>query len=132
MTVKITLDTKEFDDFTKALAKESKELTKSLTGAMKSSAIDIQTTAKKPGYVPFKTGNLRRSITHAVKVNATGISAIIGSNVEYAAIHEFGGRAGRNASVTIKPVRYIQRAIEDNTGKITDRIKRALAANLLK
>ncbi len=132
MSIKITLNTKDFDEFTAQLAKDSKDLKKMLVGVMTATAVDVQTTAKKPGYVPFKTGNLRRSITHSVRVSPGSVSAIIGSNLVYAAIHEFGGQAGVNGSVTIKPARYIQRAIEDNSAKTAERIKRAIAAHLLK
>lgn len=132
MSTKITLDAGELADFSKELKKESSELITKLGVAMRASALEVQTTAKKPGYVPYDTGSLRRSITHELKIGSTGIAAIIGSNLEYAAIHEFGGQAGRNGSVTIRPKRYIQRAIEDNDAKIRQRIKQAVSLGLLK
>ena len=42
---------------------------------------------------------LRRSITH--RVAGDGRSVDVGSNLVYAAIHQFGGQAGRNRSVTL-------------------------------
>ena len=35
-------------------------------------------------------------------------SAVIGSNLEYAAIHQLGGQAGKNKKVTIPPRPYLQ------------------------
>lgn len=131
--MQIKLDTKELSVFAKALANESDKLRTELKKAMVSSVLDVQTTAKKPGYVPLDTGNLRRSITHdPVKFKGNGIVGIIGSNLDYAAIHEFGGKTGRNHSITIKPKRYLQRAIEDNEDKIKDRFKRLLAGGLIR
>lgn len=43
------------------------------------------------------TGTLAMSITK--KTHAKGVS--VGTNLEYAAIHQFGGKAGRNHKVTI-------------------------------
>jgi len=122
---KLTIDASEIADFAKDLARESSELSKNLTGAMTTSALDIQTTAKKPGYVPIQTGNLRRSITHRVKTSGKTIAAIIGSNLVYAAIHEFGGG-------NIRESRYIQRSIEDNSSKIRERLTRAVTAGIIK
>ena len=113
MSVKLTIDTKQVVDFAAELKKDAGAMKQSLSTAMMSSALDIQSTAKRPGYVPYKTGNLRRSITNRVTIGPSSISAIFGSNLDYAAIHEFGGSTGRSGNVKIKPSRYIQRAIED-------------------
>ena len=43
------------------------------------------------------TGRLRRSFS----VNATGTRATVGTNVVYAAIQHFGGKAGRGGKATI-------------------------------
>jgi len=37
------------------------------------------------------TGTLRKSLTKKIKVSSKGVSARIGSNLKYAAIHEYGG-----------------------------------------
>jgi len=44
-------------------------------------------------------GNLRDSITHNTFIDGSGVEH--GSNKVYAAIHQFGGQAGRGKSVTI-------------------------------
>ena len=57
-----------------------------------------KTLAKKRGNkVLIKSGLLSQSFTQKV----TGFSAQVGTNKEYAAIHQFGGKAGRNKKVTI-------------------------------
>lgn len=38
-----------------------------------------------------RSGNLRRSITAAVRETDDGVAGIVGTNADYAAIHEFGG-----------------------------------------
>lgn len=40
-------------------------------------------------------------------------SAVIGSNLEYAAIHQLGGQAGKNKSVEIPARPYLQLTPED-------------------
>ncbi len=38
-----------------------------------------------------RTGTLRRSITYRIEEDAVGIRGTVGTNLRYAAIHEFGG-----------------------------------------
>ena len=40
-------------------------------------------------------------------------SAVIGSNLEYASIHQLGGQAGKNKSVDIPARPYLQLTTED-------------------
>ena len=49
------------------------------------------------------TGRLRQSITHRVR----GDGVEVGTNVVYGAIHQFGGEAGRNKSVTLPARPYL-------------------------
>lgn len=71
------------------------------------SAATLKTKAKR-GYrkILISTGELRNSI----EVRPQGNSIVISSNKAYAAIHNFGGKAGRNRSVTIpaRPFLVIQ------------------------
>lgn len=39
-----------------------------------------------------RTGTLSRSIARRVEADASGVQGIVGTNIEYAGIHEFGGR----------------------------------------
>ena len=51
------------------------------------------------------TGRLRGSIAHAVIDGGRAVE--VGSNVLYAAIHQFGGRAGRGRRVTLPARPYL-------------------------
>lgn len=62
---------------------------------------------------PYKTGALRNSIR--VIPNGASVEVIAGGafgskNIPYAAIQEFGGRAGRKHSVEIQGKHYMERA----------------------
>ena len=63
---------------------------------------------------PYLTGALSNSIR--VEENADLVEVIAGGkmggkDIRYAAIQEFGGKAGRNRSVTIRGKHYMQRAL---------------------
>ncbi len=51
------------------------------------------------------TGRLRGSIAHTVTDGGRAVE--VGSNVVYAAIHQFGGRAGRDRRVTLPARPYL-------------------------
>lgn len=61
--------------------------------------------SKRDGKTLTDRGHLRDSITQIVA--GSGDSVAIGSNMEYAAIHQFGGEAGRNRSVEIDARPYL-------------------------
>lgn len=58
------------------------------------------------GSTLFRSGQLKRSIVAA----ATGDAASVSTNMEYASIHNFGGKAGRGRNITIpaRPFMVIQ------------------------
>jgi len=53
----------------------------------------------KGGKTLVKAGHLRDSLTYIVFLDGSGVEQ--GSDMVYAAIHQFGGKAGRNKSVDI-------------------------------
>ena len=61
--------------------------------------------AAEGGQTLTDTGRLRGSITHDVA--ADGREVLVGSNVVYAAIHQFGGQAGRGRKVTLPARPYL-------------------------
>lgn len=73
---------------------------------------------KSGGKTLQDTGTLRSSITY--KVATGGMEVFIGSNLQYAAVHQFGGKAGRNLSTTIPARPYIglNQEIEDEAREI--------------
>ena len=52
-----------------------------------------------------RSGRLRRSITHVVA--SDGHAVEVGSDVAYAAVHQFGGRAGRGGKVAFPARPYL-------------------------
>jgi len=71
---------------------------------------------------PYDTGTLRKSIESHVE---PGKWVEVGTDVVYAAIHEFGGRTGRNNSVLIKAKPYLKPAFETQTkGRAIDEINK--------
>ena len=72
--------------------------------ALHKSALIIQNTAKELS--PYKTGNLRRSITNLIK----GGSAYVGSDVVYARVREYNTKK--------IPDGYLRPALDRNEGRI--------------
>lgn len=55
--------------------------------------------ATEGGRTLTRTGRLRDSITHTISDG--GLAVAVGSSVAYAAIHQYGGQAGKGRTVTI-------------------------------
>ena len=68
------------------------------------------------GQTLVDTARLRNSITHVVN----GSELLVGTNVIYAAIHQFGGRAGRDRSVELPARPYL--GISGDDERAIDRI----------
>ena len=74
--------------------------------------VDLSETTKKqrqkigkyPGQILQVSGQLASSVSTAYDDN----SAIIGSNLAYAAIHQLGGQAGKNKKITIPARPYLK------------------------
>ena len=87
-----------------------------------------------------RTGRLRNSITHKVKIQGDKVIGTLGTNVIYGRIHELGGEivpknanalhfnipgvGWRTAKKVVMPARpYLRPALEDNAGNFADIIK---------
>lgn len=82
---------------------------------------------------PVKTGALRNSVTTIARNTASGAEAEIGfRGLVYARIQEFGGRAGRRHSVTIRGKHYLEKAIESEKGRAVDAMSAVVRAYLEK
>jgi phage virion morphogenesis protein len=78
---------------------------------------------RKKGYWPGRILQMRGELASSITSSYDSNSAIIGTNKKYAAIHQFGGDAGRNKKVKIpaRPyltldyinIKYINKSIED-------------------
>ena len=71
-----------------------------------------------PGKILQESGGLAASVTESDDEN----SAEVGTNKVYAAIHQFGGQAGRGKSVTI-PARPFLSVTDEDLGDIEERVK---------
>jgi phage gpG-like protein len=71
-----------------------------------------------------------------IKTNAMGFDVIYGSKLPYAAIHEYGGRAGRNKAVTIPKRPYLLPALAEfdksTKEKFTNAVKYQITLEILK
>ena len=91
--------------------------------------VDLSETSKKqrqkigkyPGQILQVSGQLASSVSTAYDDN----SAVIGSNLAYAAIHQLGGQAGKNKKTTI-PARPYLKLTDDNFEEIFDEINKFL------
>lgn len=83
--------------------------------AVAAGAIQIENRAKINA--PVLTGALRNSASTVTKMEGGKAVAEIGfRGIVYARIQEFGGRAGRHHSVTIKGKHYLENAINQEKG----------------
>ena len=80
-----------------------------------------QKIGKYPGQILQVSGQLASSVSTAYDDN----SAVIGSNLAYAAIHQLGGQAGKNKKTTI-PARPYLKLTDDNFEEIFDEINKFL------
>ena len=91
--------------------------------------IDLSETTKKqrqkigkyPGQILQVSGQLASSVSTAYDDN----SAVIGSNLAYAAIHQLGGQTGKNKKTTI-PARPYLKLTDDNIEEIFEEINNFL------
>ena len=80
-----------------------------------------QKIGKYPGQILQVSGQLASSVSTAYDDN----SAVIGSNLAYATIHQLGGQAGKNKKVEI-PARPYLKLTDDNFNEILDATKQYL------
>lgn len=100
-------------------------LMRSLAGTMESAVLQNFESGGRPKWKGIEhrqgtplvdTENLMSSITSFYDND----SALVGTNVIYAAIHQFGGKAGRGLSVTIPARPFLQLTEQDELDLIDD------------
>ena len=62
----------------------------------------------KTGHYPGQILQVSGQLVSSISTYYDNDSAVIGSNLDYAAIHQLGGQAGKNQSVTIPARPYLQ------------------------
>lgn len=124
--MKITFDLRQ-DALMAHLTAFPDRLAKSVVRAMNRVTIGVQAHVKADklsGQVlHVQTGTLRRSINREVRVNGGEIEGIVGTNVEYAAAHEYGF----HGTVTVRAhIRRISTSIKSQAiGSMHNRVGRA-------
>jgi len=68
---------------------------------------------KKSGHWPGKILQVTGQLASSINTQYDDNSAVIGSNLDYAAIHQLGGQAGKNKSVEIPARPYLKLTDED-------------------
>jgi len=77
---------------------------------LKKATIKLRT---KKGYWPGKILQMRGELAASITTAYDESSATVGSNKEYAAIHQFGGQAGKNKKVEISARPYLKLKQQD-------------------
>ena len=67
----------------------------------------------KKGHYPGQILQVSGQLASSISTYYDNDSAVIGSNLDYAAIHQLGGQAGKNQSVTIPARPYLQLTQDD-------------------
>ena len=73
---------------------------------------------KKSGHWPGQILQVSGQLASSISIYYDDESAIIGSNLDYAAIHQLGGQAGKNKSVSIPARPYLNLISDDYEGII--------------
>lgn len=68
---------------------------------------------KKKGHWPGQILQVSGQLASSISTYYDNDSTVIGSNLDYAAIHQLGGQAGKNQSVTIPARPYLKLTNED-------------------
>ncbi len=85
----------------------------------------VQERRVKKGYWPGKILQVRGELAASITSHYDQDSAVVGTNKVYAAIHQFGGPAGKNKSVDIPQRPYLMLGDRENA-KILNGIKNYL------
>lgn len=118
--MKMTSGDKESKSYFKTAATGNKlrirqgKLSRSIAGVMDFSGIKYPTTIKKHIKGASKPSSGKKDSIRQVTVSGSKIEGTIGSKVKYAAIHEWGGKAGRNLSVTVPKRSYVTPAVKES------------------
>ncbi len=131
--IEIKIDSKEVEHKLQELANKTsdlKPLMKNIAGIFASAAEDnfaeegrpdkwqdlskvTKKLREKKGKWPGQILQVSGQLASSVNTYYDNDSAVIGSNLEYAAIHQLGGQVGRNKKVTIPARPYLKLANDD-------------------
>lgn len=113
MKFNLTLPQKELDKLNKGTA-----FRRGLLSGVKKGMLFAEGSAKKsfgrPGNLKVRSGHLRKSIKSGATETNDVVTGTLSNNVIYAAIHEFGGMAGKGLRTKIPARPFLAPAIKDN------------------
>lgn len=112
--VEVRVDTREIENLIKKLTEKGDDVTEAVAGDVIATTYAIEADAKRS--CPVKTGRLRASITS--KVDKKTLSGVVGTNVNYAGIVEFGSKALRRKA---KP--FLYPAYFNHIGELLEKLK---------
>jgi HK97 gp10 family phage protein len=124
-----------------AFEKRFGEYADNLEAAATAGALVLENAARDKA--PYKTGTLKRSLTHeTIEKSPDAAYVAVGTNLEYAAVQEFGGTIKSKSgylvfqtedgqwhsvpSVSVPARPYLRPALDENRGRIVDEVKRVL------
>lgn len=111
-------------DLRRVLRKVDKNLDRSVSQALRGVAAEVRQRARAKA--PVKSGALRRSIKYSVRP----MGASVYSRLDYAPVHEFGGRVRpKGTPIRVPRRRYIGRAVKESRRDI-DAVTRSLLDNI--
>ena len=112
--IEVKVDTREIESLVKKLTEKGDEMTEVVFEEIVTTTYAIEADAKRS--CPVKTGRLRASITS--KVDKKTLSGVVGTNVNYAGIVEFGSKALRRKA---KP--FLYPAYFNHVGELLEKLK---------
>ncbi len=83
----------------------------------------------KAGGLKIKTGALRDSIDYTVTEKGDSFIGVLGSDSDYAAIHEFGGESGRGLKSIMPKRPFLEPAVRDNEDELNKIINKEILAS---
>lgn len=131
----------ELEKIVKVFESSNENMNKALRDALFESLTLVRSASLMSGRIPYKSGTLRRSLTIGMSVVGKGLEGSVGTNLPYAAIHEFGGgitryqawgRPTRPYVATYKERSYLRTPFSESAGLIQKAFDRHVADVLKK
>lgn len=124
------------EKITKMFEESPEKMNQALKDALFESLQLVRTASLTSGKIPYKTGTLRRSLTVSITAAAGGLEGQMGTNLPYAAIHEYGGKITRYQAwgrptrpyvATYRERSYLRTPFAESAGLIQKTFERHIA-----
>lgn len=117
--VTISINDGELNRLIEELSRKGDDAKRWLTDEVTYTALEVESRAKEG--CPVKTGRLRSSIKALIDSDGDSVSAVVGTNVSYAASVEFGSETLKRRA---KP--FLYPAYFEAIGKLKERLKNGI------